>query len=66
MKKLKDENLRAETRKFTGNLLNTPKTSKSFISSSSNNDKKLHSILDNNNNKSEIISNYTISIIQKM
>ena len=58
MKTLKDENLRAETRKFTRNLLNAPKTSKSFISSPNNNNKNLHSMMDINN-ISEIKSNNT-------
>ena len=50
MKTLKDENLRAETRKFTRDLINTPKTSRSFISS---NNKEIHSIFDNHNNNIE-------------
>ena len=51
MKTLKDENLRAETRKFTRDLINTPKTSRSFISS---NNKHIHSIFDNHNNNIEV------------
>ena len=46
MKTLKDENLRAETRKFTGNLLNKPKVSNTSILSNNNNN-KINSNLEN-------------------
>lgn len=51
MKTLKDQNLRAETRKFTANLIHPSRTSKSFISS---NNKRINTSFDKSSNKTDI------------
>ena len=66
MKTLKDENLRAETRKFTGNLIKKNKTTNSsFISSDKTEEKIIDNKSENNYKEKNINTNKEINEIDK-
>ena len=69
METLKNENLRAETRKFTGNLLNKPKTKREQITPDLNlkNKTESHNMVDvNQNNNNDEINKIEKSSIKKV
>lgn len=67
MNTLKNENLRAETRKFTGNLLNKPKTKREQITPDLNlkNKTEIHNIVDVNQNQNQNNNNDEINKSEK-
>ena len=67
MNTLKNENLRAETRKFTGNLLNKPKTKREQITTDLNlkNKTEIHNIVDVNQNQNQNNNNDEINKSEK-
>jgi hypothetical protein len=69
METLKNENLRAETRKFTGNLLNKPKTKREQITPDLNlkNKTESHNMVDvNQNNNNDEINKSEKSSVKKV
>ena len=69
MQTLKNENLRAETRKFTGNLLNKPKTKREQITPDLNlkNKTESHNMVDvNQNNNNDEINKSEKSSVKKV